>query len=107
MPLSRRHLIAAGAKVTVADPFVSEFWTRENDATYGNSGPSVKTHAITPELIRGADIVIIATDHTDFPYADIVENAKVVFDTRNATGFRKIISKKVFKLSTPVPVNRA
>jgi UDP-N-acetyl-D-glucosamine dehydrogenase len=101
------HLVAAGANVTVTDPFVSEFWTRENDATYGNTGPSVKTRALTPELIREADIVIVATDHSDFPYADIVENAKVVFDTRNATGFRKIVSNKVFKLSTPVPVKRA
>lgn len=94
------HLISTGAYVEVVDPFVDEFWIREHDFTYGNSGPGVKTVELTSERIRGADLVLIATDHSQFPYQDIVEQAKIIFDTRNATGFRKIHSKKIFTLST-------
>ncbi len=44
-------------------------------------------HALpySDELVADADIVVITTDHTDFDYARIVANAKVVVDTRNAT----------------------
>lgn len=98
-------LTQKGAHVEVVDPFVTEFWTHENDFTYGNSGPGVMTIPLSPEKLQEADIVLIATDHTDFPYAEIVDHSKIVFDTRNAAGFRKIHSKKIFKLSTRVTQN--
>lgn len=98
-------LTQKGAQVEVVDPFVKEFWIREHDFTYGNSGPSVKTVSLTPEKLQQADVVLITTDHTDFAYADIVDQAKVVFDTRNAAGFRKIQSNKIVKLSTRVTQN--
>jgi UDP-N-acetyl-D-glucosamine dehydrogenase len=98
-------LTQKGAQVDVVDPHVSEFWTHENDFTYGNSGPSVKTISLTPEKLQSADIVIITTDHSDFPYQEIVEHSRIVFDTRNAAGFRKIQSNKIFKLSTRVSQN--
>ena len=98
-------LTQKGAHVEVVDPFVSEFWTHDNDFTYGNSGPSVKTVALTAEKMAAADLVLISTDHTDFPYADIVDKSKIVFDTRNAAGFRQIQSNKIFKLSTRVTQN--
>lgn len=98
-------LIKKGANVSVVDPHVNEFWTHENDFTYGNSGPSVKTIPLTDKALKEADIVIITTDHSDFPYAEIVEKANIVFDTRNATGFRKIDSNNIFKLSTRVNQN--
>lgn len=95
-------LTQKGANVQVVDPYVNEFWIREHDFTYGNNGPSVKTVALSNELLQKADLVLITTDHTDFPYADIVNKAKLVFDTRNATGFRGIYSKNVYTLSTRV-----
>jgi UDP-N-acetyl-D-glucosamine dehydrogenase len=98
-------LAQKGANVEVVDPFVKQFWTREHDFTYGNNGPSIKTVPLTDERLANADIVLITTDHTDFPYAEIVEKAKIVFDTRNAAGFRKINSSKIFKLSTRVSQN--
>lgn len=98
-------LTQKGAHVEVVDPFVKEFWTHENDFTYGNSGPSVHTISLSAEKLQEADVVLITTDHTDFPYAEIVEQAKIVFDTRNAVGFRNIRSNKVFKLSTRVIQN--
>jgi UDP-N-acetyl-D-glucosamine dehydrogenase len=36
--------------------------------------------------VREADVVIIITNHKVYDYAAIIENAKFVFDTRNATG---------------------
>jgi len=87
------------------DPFVEEFWIREHDFTYGNSGPGVKTLPLTHERLKRADIVLITTDHTEFPYEEIVEKSSIIFDTRNATGFRNIQADKIFKLSTRVSEN--
>lgn len=95
-------LTQKGANVQVVDPFVSEFWIREHDFTYGNNGPSVKTIPLSNQALQEADLVLITTDHTDFAYADIVNKAKLVFDTRNATGFRAIYSRKIYTLSTRV-----
>lgn len=95
-------LTQKGANVQVVDPFVNEFWIREHDFTYGNNGPSVKTIPLSNQALQDADLVLITTDHTDFPYADIVNKAKLVFDTRNAAGFRGIHSKKIYTLSTRV-----
>jgi UDP-N-acetyl-D-glucosamine dehydrogenase len=98
-------LIQKGANVEVVDPFVTEFWTHENSSTYGNSGPSVKTISLTIHKLKDADIVLITTDHTQFPYEEIVENANIIFDTRNVTGFRNLYSNKIFNLSTRVRQN--
>jgi UDP-N-acetyl-D-glucosamine dehydrogenase len=37
------------------------------------------------DRISAFDCVVIATDHSQYDYAKIVEKAKVVVDTRNAT----------------------
>jgi len=95
----------SGAHVDVCDPWVKEFFVHEHDATYGNAGPGVKTKPLTPELIAQADLVLITTDHSNFPYSEIAAQAKLVFDTRNALGFRKITSNRIFKLPTPVPTS--
>jgi UDP-N-acetyl-D-glucosamine dehydrogenase len=46
-------------------------------------------------MLAGYDVVLISTDHDDYDYDWIVQNAKLVVDTRNATasvrkGRRKI-----------------
>jgi UDP-N-acetyl-D-glucosamine dehydrogenase len=46
--------------------------------------------------VRAADVVVIVTDHSSYPYRDIVEAARVVVDTRNAT--RGIRSPKIVKI---------
>ncbi|GMA63460.1 nucleotide sugar dehydrogenase [Alicyclobacillus fastidiosus] len=40
------------------------------------------THNVE-EAIREADMVVIATDHSDIDYTIIGENAKIIFDTKN------------------------
>jgi UDP-N-acetyl-D-glucosamine dehydrogenase len=46
--------------------------------------------------VRSADVTVIVTDHTCYPYAEIVQNANVVVDTRNAT--KGIASEKILKI---------
>jgi len=40
---------------------------------------------LTPETVRGFDVVIIVTDHSSIDYGMVVQNAPLVVDTRNAT----------------------
>jgi UDP-N-acetyl-D-glucosamine dehydrogenase len=40
---------------------------------------------LTPEYLAAQDCVLVATDHSAYDYAMIVQHAKLVVDTRNAT----------------------
>ncbi|WP_142412986.1 nucleotide sugar dehydrogenase [Hathewaya massiliensis] len=64
-----------GAEVIVNDPYVPHF------KHLGKEYVSVDYK----EAIKEADIVIVTTDHTDYDYEFVVENAKIIYDTRNAT----------------------
>jgi UDP-N-acetyl-D-glucosamine dehydrogenase len=46
---------------------------------------SMKSVPLKPETISTYDAVVIATDHSSYDYAAIVDSAKLVVDTRNAT----------------------
>lgn len=97
----------AGASVTVCDPQVSEFWMREHDFTYGNAGPAVKTVPFKAEEIKNYDLVILVTDHSTFDYKLISEKANLIFDTRNAFGFRKLYAKNIYNLSSSINNKRS
>ena len=45
---------------------------------------------------RGADCVVIITDHSDFDYRGLLDSAKLIVDTRNA--MRGIESEKIVRL---------
>ncbi|MFH2035915.1 MAG: nucleotide sugar dehydrogenase [Candidatus Zixiibacteriota bacterium] len=65
-----------GAVLRYNDPFVPEInWD-------SNKHKSVK---LTPATMAKTDITVILTDHTSYNYQWIVENSKMIFDTRNAT----------------------
>ncbi|HEX2896647.1 MAG TPA: nucleotide sugar dehydrogenase, partial [candidate division Zixibacteria bacterium] len=65
-----------GAKVSYNDPFVAEIeW----------NGDKLKSRKLTESALKEADLTVIITDHTSYDYQWIVDNAMVVFDTRNAT----------------------
>ncbi|WP_407564775.1 nucleotide sugar dehydrogenase [Streptomyces sp. 184] len=66
-------LVAEGAEVRVADPVVSE--------DPGHTG--IVRVEVSDEEIRAAHVVLIATDHDDFDYTHIVEEAGYVFDCRH------------------------
>jgi UDP-N-acetyl-D-glucosamine dehydrogenase len=46
---------------------------------------NMKSVPLKPETISAYDAIVIATDHTSYDYAAIVDSAKLVVDTRNAT----------------------
>jgi UDP-N-acetyl-D-glucosamine dehydrogenase len=48
--------------------------------------------------VREADAVIIITNHKEYDYTAIIESAKFVFDSRNATGKKGKNSEKVERL---------
>jgi UDP-N-acetyl-D-glucosamine dehydrogenase len=79
-------LQGAGAHVAYHDPHIPHF------AEHGLDLTSV---ALEPE---NYDAVVITTAHTGIDYAELVEDASVVVDLRNATGRAGITSDKVWKL---------
>ncbi len=74
-------LVAKGADVDFHDPYVETIKaTRKHSALAGRS--SVE---LNPETLGRYDAVLIATDHSCVDYGQIVANAQLVVDTRNAT----------------------
>lgn len=80
-----------GATVDYNDPYISELWhTRK----FQFSNKSVE---LTAKNIKGYDAILISTDHSEYNWDFIVENANVVIDTRNATINVKNHREKIFK----------
>jgi UDP-N-acetyl-D-glucosamine dehydrogenase len=73
--------------LSIVDPYVKEF--------KGENGKKYFTDSLTDNILKNADLVILATDHSDFDENRIVTNSKIVYDTRN---FIKQKSNKVIKL---------
>lgn len=44
----------------------------------------IKSVQLTPEVIQSYDAVLVVTDHSDVDYNMVVQNARMVVDTRNA-----------------------
>ncbi len=65
-----------GAEITYYDPWIAEY-------KYKNI---IKTGLakLTKEILQNVDIVVITTAHTNVDYSLVQENAKVIFDTKNA-----------------------
>ena len=55
------------------------FLFKDTQGKYKNSIPE-----LNKEVIAGYDLVIITCAHTNINYAMVQENAKVIFDTKNA-----------------------
>ena len=72
----------AGADVAYHDPYVQEF-------------DGLRSVALDP---KAYDCVAIVTAHTNVDYDELVDDAKLVVDLRNATGTKGTASDKVFKL---------
>ena len=81
-----RILESRGARVSYNDPYVPALDLNQ---------VTLRSVELIPAL-READIVLIVTDHSSYSYPDIVERARLVVDTRNAT--RGIVSEKVLKI---------
>ena len=69
--LLRRH----GAIVEYHDPHVPQL--KDDDL-------ELKSVPLTPDVLSGADCVLIVTDHSDVDYVLVARHARLVVDTRNA-----------------------
>lgn len=65
-----------GAEVTYADPFVHSLF---------HEGLETPRTDVTPEVVQATDAVVIITDHREFDYPMVVQNADFIVDARNAT----------------------
>jgi len=86
-------LLARGANIAYADPWVPEVHARE-----WSGGYDIKAVDMTRGNIAKYDCVVIVTDHKAFDYQALVEEADVIVDTRNAI---KDPHPNVFKLGAP------
>ena len=79
-----------GAKITYNDPHVPKLHPMRKYNFTMSSKP------LTEELLREAELVLIITDHSQYDYRWIVNNASLVVDTRNATkGIRSARAKLI------------
>lgn len=78
-----------GAKVDYNDEYVSEI-PELRKYTY-----NMKSVKLTPDNIKKYDLILLSTDHSYYDHKTILQNAKVIVDTRNA--FKKFKSKKIYK----------
>lgn len=74
-----KMLMEKGAMVKYNDPWISQLRPTRKYNFKMESTP------ITPELLAEMDAVIVVTDHSDYDFSEIVRNANMVIDTRNAT----------------------
>jgi UDP-N-acetyl-D-glucosamine dehydrogenase len=78
-----------GARVTFSDPFVTTL-RLDHDGEREAKPQDALTSA------AAADCVVVVTDHSDFNYPAILEQAKLIVDTRNA--YRNVVSPKIVRL---------
>ena len=83
-------LRALGARVTYNDPYIPRA-PRQREHNVG-----MTSRRLTPAFLAAQDAVLIATNHSDYDYDQIVRHSRLVIDTRNAcrnvrAGRRKVI----------------
>ncbi|MBN1787172.1 MAG: nucleotide sugar dehydrogenase [Sedimentisphaerales bacterium] len=80
-----------GAKVDYNDPYIPKTHKmREHNLR-------MKSKPLNAKMLRGYDVVLIATDHSCYDYKMIVKNSKLVVDTRNATATVRGANNKIVK----------
>ena len=73
-------LTEAGAEISYNDPHIPSL-----PAMRSFNVPALDSQALTPDYVASQDCILIATDHSAYDYESIVQHAKLVLDTRNAT----------------------
>jgi UDP-N-acetyl-D-glucosamine dehydrogenase len=80
-----------GAEVNYSDLYVPKLLKTRR---YNYEMESVE---LTEETVNKYDLIILSTDHSNFDYKMIAENAQLIIDTRNAFEKNKISSDKIYK----------
>jgi UDP-N-acetyl-D-glucosamine dehydrogenase len=73
-------LLKKGAKVSYNDPHIPVLPAMRHYPNW-----KMVSQELTPEFLREQDCVLIATDHSAYDWAFVVEHVRLVVDTRNAT----------------------
>ena len=80
-----------GAKVDYNDPYIPKTHKqRRHDL-------GMTSKKLSAKMLASYDVVLISTDHSDYDYDWIVQNAKLVVDTRNATATVRSRRRKIVK----------
>jgi len=82
-----------GANVSYHDPYVPTVHSRE-----WHGKRDLASVPLTADALRQADCVVVLTDHRVFDYAEVLQHARLIVDTRNAI---KGAHENVFKLGAP------
>jgi UDP-N-acetyl-D-glucosamine dehydrogenase len=69
-----------GAVLTYNDPHIPVLPKMRH-----HSPVRMESQPLTPEFLASQDCVLIATDHSQYDFAFIVQHSRLVVDTRNAT----------------------
>ena len=80
-----------GADVVYNDPYVPQL---PKTRKYNLEMTSVE---LTKEKLAEFDLVVLSTDHTDYDYKFIADNAKIIVDTRNAFEKAGVKRDNIFK----------
>ncbi len=84
-------LYKKGAKVDYNDPYIAKTHKqREHDL-------KMASKKLSARMLAGYDVVLISTDHSDYDYDWIVQNSRLIVDTRNATASVRKGRKKIIK----------
>jgi len=81
-----------GANITYHDPYISEI------QPHGGCEIHLKSVDLTPQALAASDCVLILTDHSKVDYDQVVEQAQLIVDTRNATKNVLAHREKIFKI---------
>lgn len=81
-----------GAKISYHDPYIPVI------EPHGGSTLHMESVQLTDEALASADCVLILTDHSIVDYERIVDRAKLVVDTRNATKDVQEKREKIVKI---------
>lgn len=73
-------LLSRGAIVTYNDPFIPTLPRMRHRVV-----PDMASSELSAPFLAAQDCVIIATDHSSYNYEQIVNDARLIVDTRNAT----------------------
>ncbi|MFC1677393.1 nucleotide sugar dehydrogenase [Planctomycetota bacterium] len=80
-----------GAKVDYNDPYIPRTQKQRQHNL------KMVSKKLSAKMLAGYDVVLISTDHSDYDYNWIVQNAKLVIDTRNATENVRKNRRKIVK----------
>jgi UDP-N-acetyl-D-glucosamine dehydrogenase len=81
-----------GARLRYNDPHIPHLKkTRKYDYS------SMRSLKLTEKLLKETDLVLLATDHSDYDYEMIARHAQLIVDTRNAVKITKKNKCKIFQ----------